>query len=783
MNSVKLAQYGNLSALISDATFTAIHDAFQMGWSLIELKSRLQMAATSSIISNSRHFRATNNSSGQPSINIDMLLQEVLAATDNVKAQTLTPEVNVALRFSSSVTRASKNGSGAARQSPTEMADSSWLNSIWRATFNRIVTSHKNCLPGSSTTGTLYDLPDRTNAPDLQTLLDKPQDFNVSTLYLPYLYLYTNYGSRGIKYDNTIPDEFKLYDVTRRALNCLTILYTDPAQSLTPATIDDLQTQLLRDLTSIYSLTTRQTGVTASPATPETAATTTSPTPVTNAQAPSLAAQRCSAIQTITKQAVLYLEIWDCYARETLYSNDNGDNGLQLMAFEAGRALASLSWGISATTVSIEDELQHALSRKADTPERANLLETFNSHPRLKRQLREIWLTVFSERNIASIQHQITALSAALDEAYYRVNPDLQRQDTSDTTARPDPNLPSLGLHAINHSLDYWRRAVALICAYDAPSSPNANTSPDTQSATPSQKTQPQAIDQPQAGPPLSPAIPTMTWQVSSQLRLALIQQTEIWQALLLCQQTLQDFTAAHITQRICSDFMKDLEQAAQEGRLNPVEKQLGRYIIPIAAVLIIALAVFVLLMLRDTSQQQSFATVLTLIVGSVLGFFSTMISRVSAFFSPTSTSGNGNTAQNITNSILSIFGMASATLFDAFQNGYKQLLVEFDTLNHSTSVAFPLIEFFLRHSDLIVKAEKLQQPIAPAKPSLLRRFNKAKAESVMTSKNPVEVLIRDAYDFLVYIVWNQEERVEEIARVARAAFGPIGAFVGAKLK
>src|SRR5439155_6531183 len=42
---------------------------------------------------------------------------------------------------------------------------------------------------------------------------------------------------------------------------------------------------------------------------------------------------------------------------------------------------------------------------------------------------------------------------------------------------------------------------------------------------------------------------------------------------------------------------------------------------------------------------------------------------------------------------------------------------------------------------------------------------------------------IEDGYDFLVNVFWTAEDRQEEIQRVARAAFGPIGAFVGASLK
>ena len=37
--------------LLEDSIFKSIHDAFQMGWNIIELKSRLQLASVSSNIS------------------------------------------------------------------------------------------------------------------------------------------------------------------------------------------------------------------------------------------------------------------------------------------------------------------------------------------------------------------------------------------------------------------------------------------------------------------------------------------------------------------------------------------------------------------------------------------------------------------------------------------------------------------------------------------------------------------------------------------------------------
>ena len=95
-----------------------------------------------------------------------------------------------------------------------------------------------------------------------------------------------------------------------------------------------------------------------------------------------------------------------------------------------------------------------------------------------------------------------------------------------------------------------------------------------------------------------------------------------------------------------------------------------------------------------------------------------------------------------------SFFGSAGTSIEKALQDGYAQILIEFDYLNHNVGVTFPLIEFFVW-------------------------------EEMKFDDKPIE----DGYDFLVNVFWTDADRQEEIQRVARAAFGPIGAFVGSSLK
>src|SRR5213078_562353 len=66
-----------------------------------------------------------------------------------------------------------------------------------------------------------------------------------------------------------------------------------------------------------------------------------------------------------------------------------------------------------------------------------------------------------------------------------------------------------------------------------------------------------------------------------------------------------------------------------------------------------------------------------------------------------------------------SFFGTAGTTLTEALQNGYQRILIEFDYLNHSVAITFPLIEFFVW-------------------------------EEIKFGDNPIE----DGYDFLVQVFW-----------------------------
>ena len=739
----------NPSALTNDPIFSNVHNAFQLGWSIIELKSRIQIAALSSSITGTPQAkstpRPTNSSQGQAS----PILQNVLSTVKDAKTKLLLPE---------------------SQQNLTELPNSAWLTSLWRATFNRIAESHKGCFPESTTTGTLYNLPPSTNNPSYQALIANPQTYDASNMYLPYLYLNPlldtpdkkNYSDVGVQLDTEIPADFTLYDVTRRTLNCLTLLYTNPEESLTPVTVSDYQMQLMQNVMNFSQLdatinNTKQSGQ------PEGDPTTLNqPVAAQGDGAPTIQIstgsdtgdtdehdiedQKNEAIQIVSNNAIRFLETWDTYARETLYVS-GGEvaqaNEIQLVAYEAGRAMASLSWGITTTIVPIENALNHTMNTDPSTSQDAK------NDPALQQHLEKAWLKIFDERSIASIQQQISALSTAMDDAYYRIHPNIPRPNPNDPAERTNLALPSQTIQAITFSLDYWKRAVQLIC----------NGQPDTNAGTPL----PGGVSKPVT-------IPNMTQQVSSQLRLALVQQAEIWQPLLLHQQSLLDFTTQYVTQRILNDFMGSIEMATAKE----IEADIRRYRIPLIIVGGVMLLLLASAILFITLSPGSLAAVITLVVGGIAGFYGNVAKEVSSLFSPSPSSAN--VEQRSARTVSGITGLAGAALVEAFQNGYKQILIEFDYLNHNVSITYPLVEYFILHSNqLAMRKANNAQATTPAEKS---------TSQSLASEVTIEAvdLIKDAYDFLTQIAWTNQERADEIGRIVRAAFGPIGAFVGAQI-
>ncbi len=175
--------------------------------------------------------------------------------------------------------------------------------------------------------------------------------------------------------------------------------------------------------------------------------------------------------------------------------------------------------------------------------------------------------------------------------------------------------------------------------------------------------------------------------------------------------------------------------------------------------ILVVLGVLFVLLFLIPglaDSLKGLFSGLLVLAVGALGGGSVYARNKVSGVASTTQgqqpPQGNGNAPTTAASGTIlldrfsSFLGSFGSTIMTDFNRGYQQILIEFDNLNHNVSVAFPFIEFFIT------------TPLS---------FTKE---------------IKDGYDFLTTVIWTEEERSQEIERIAQAAFGPLGALVGAQL-
>lgn len=734
--------------LLDDATTTAhqttdaIHNAFLMGWSLQELKSRMLLGAfslqppASSSNPTNKTGSATNSSVTPPShlpfSKVDTLLQGLL--------QFALPAISQVQGL------------------PGELNKSLARTSEWRAIFIRIATVHNQCFPASTTENTTYD----------------PCPASPSESRFPYLYPSTspNYALIGISSVGSVGmgdlDErlgnFKLYDVTRRALNCLTLLYTRPEENLLPDIISNYQNQIVQSIFQQVQVSGSVTPAASGNVLDQDATVVTVQQGLDQEVAAVLQAfldetstepsrdAIDSAIKVLSFLTVRFLDSWDGYLRENFYAGGLlKNNELELLAYEAGHSLASLSWEISLATSPLESALEQ-------DPGSAQLLA----------QLSTAWMKVFNSPSFNSVQRQVSALGPALDDAYYVLKKVVQPT----ANEQPGLDLPGRAIHALTYSLSYWQRAIEWICQHPPPgsavttstvaalestttsattiSTPQESTRVSTTSAVAAMESTTTSTSMSASSPGGAALSPVLTLEVSRQLRQALVNQAGIWQSLMLGEQTLRSFATGSVTKRILNNIMAEFENNARKEVLTSSEDTLKQFRTPIivGGILLVIILGGGFALLAFTGQLQSLAAVIALLIGSALTLVSTVLTRVGSIFSPTSSKPSSATSNAANTTDLgqrlgSVWGMTGEAIVTAFQNAYKQIQLEFDDLNHYVAISYPLIDFFTTMSPQIGEE------------------------------------INDGYIFLTKIVWTSDEQRDEIERVARAAFGPLGALIG----
>jgi hypothetical protein len=188
------------------------------------------------------------------------------------------------------------------------------------------------------------------------------------------------------------------------------------------------------------------------------------------------------------------------------------------------------------------------------------------------------------------------------------------------------------------------------------------------------------------------------------------------------------------VTQKILNEFMSDLEQA--------IKNELRRTALKWSIFAVVILAIGGILVAAFSSHPE-----IKPLLQNPLAY----IVAIGALLAPF-VNGLRSRFSQLGNSPGNRFGTAGTAVEQGIEHGYDQVLIEFNYLNHNIGITYPLVEFFLW--------EEIEY-IGPS--------NRSKA-------------IMDGYDFLVHVFWTSEDREEELQRVVRAAFGPIGAFIGAQL-
>jgi hypothetical protein len=591
------------------------------------------------------------------------------------------------------------------------------LASQWRALFSRIADLHHTKFADGSTAETLYE------PPTLDYL--HPKDA-------------PDYADIGIRCEvaNGAPflHQFGLYGETRRALNAISLLYVDADDSLMPDQIAESHRRLIDAALGV-------TLQPPSPTLPETGSPSGTPSPQRD--------RMLQAKEALTRQTVKFLDAWDGYLRENLYVGGVFPNDdLELIAYEAGHSMSALSWGISVDTVSLEDvdgQGQEASARCLYA-----------------------WQTAFRDQDVIRLQHQITALSSALDDEFYQLHTEVRRPADGAAASAPNPDLPSECILAVKHSIDYWQRTIQWLADRQAKKPDGA------------------AADGGSVQDQMS------NWK---DMRLALTEQASVWQALMIGQQTLRSFSLENITRQIMKDitdriqgslhrdFKKTLTQAEHamkevadevkivvrdgaEFAVSSLEElfQGSRsFLLPalgIIAVVSIAL-VAVAAAQKSTAQMSSFGGAAG-IVTAVMGWFhltnadKTKDARKSAIQTQSQTATSkldaapqtvqtaaGDPTSNVPEGgllgrIEGAGGEAGTLVVSAFQKGYDQVRLELSSMGRSTAVAYPLVEFFV---------------------------------TTFTSAT-------DEEEFLATIIWNTTDRNEEIQRIISAAFGPLAVFM-----
>ncbi|CAM2157379.1 conserved protein of unknown function [Pararobbsia alpina] len=588
--------------------------------------------------------------------------------------------------------------------------------SLWRVSLSRIASMHYQAFGGTTTDKTFYA--PQVNLPGYLFPAAGPND-------------YTQFSSLNPKADqDRLLVNFKLYDVTKRAINCLALLYVNPEDSLDSDRIKNLQDLLIAADSALQS----------------------SDNPK-------------EQITTLVKR---FLIAWDGFLREHFYAGGLlPDTDLEVTAYEAGRSMASLSWSITSKTLDWERTLPSPVARAGVlegnqrlVASRASVIDDIVRNDGVG----AAWQSAFRQDFIIRLQHDVVALSSKLDEAYlaqHSADANVAGKSAKDV----DADLPSVSIRAIKQGLEFWRRAVEKMLKSTQDPSSTASASDPKVNVYDDYRNH---------------------YEWSRTMRLALTKQVSIWQTLITGQQSLRAFSTENIAQKLvdevwteiqaglaedigetvrhAEDAAAELAKEATEAAGKAIDKMFvaaRAFIWPLGILAVAVIGIGVILLFgqydhagtRGASGALSVAGIGAAAAG-VLKWLGISTDRADAQASiqaaaKPAPSPNAQEAQapGIVNRVEQISRSFASDAMNALKNGFGQAQTELDDLNRSVSVTYPLVDYIALQRTLVSGGGNVP--------------------------SSVQVLLNKG-DFLRDVIWTSDERAEEMKAIVRAAFGPI---------
>ncbi len=625
-----------------DRTAAAIIRAFTLGWKITELRARLAIA-------NNLAQEMYRTSPSGPS----------LEATSAAPAPAGAPATSANQPAPGDASRDKKH-----KTFQAAYGDAFWQTSVWRATFNEIAATHASVFGDSSIANTLYQPAGGWQAQEEMRFLF-PQS---APLYANIGLVLTMFATADSTEPPTNLLNFELYDITRRALNCLSLLHVMPDPP------EQLQNQLLNESILSYTgtLLEQMKG------------------PVAARLGPDQKVNKYTAISALTQVTADLLDAWSIFLRENYYNGGLMKNDPhEQLAFGVGSDLAGLSWHL--TTATTVPRLKADLGEAPPAP-----TTTWVSH------LYDLWKGSLAKPSLAKIEHQLADLGALFDDAYYAASQKPKPALSPSGKRAFDPCLPSETLSCVSKSLRYWCKAVAWV-------------DPETDPAVSKRR---KAL--PWARPKTAPATShALTRPLERALWDALVEQSAVWQALITGDQHLSIYSVETVMHKLVEDVIAQFRaqiatriKVTLRGAWMAAARQLAPVILFLLALCIPGIVWLAL-------TRPNFAGALNpnglwAVVGAgpilagLLGFRSVVGTPRGGAAAPTNVTAvtTGDSAPATSGSPLiehlkGVMGAVDTTFLKVLESATEQIQMDLAALNHQIGISYPLVDSVIEFTGL----------------------------------------------------------------------------------